>query len=364
MNNSFGHLFRITTFGESHGPGIGVVIDGCPPGIAFDLDFIEAQLRRRRPGASSYVTPRRESDRLEVWSGVQEGRTLGTPIALWIANQNVRSEDYAPLRDVYRPSHADFTYEAKYGRRDWRGGGRASGRETAARVAAGAVAMLLLRQQADISIQAYTAQVGPYRLPETPLTYASEAIDASPLRCPDPVMSEKMAELVQQVQQEGDSIGGTVRCVIRGVPAGLGEPVFDKMEALLAHAMLSIPAAKGFEIGGGFSLAAMRGSEANDAFYRDEATGNIRTRTNWSGGVQGGISNGMPVYFQVAFKPPSSIRKKQMTVNKAGEPVEVKVKGRHDPCIVPRAVPVVEAMAALVTADLWLRRQAIRPVRG
>ncbi len=355
MSNSFGRAFRITTFGESHGPAIGVVIDGCPAGLPFDLDFIQHQLDRRRPGQSDVTSPRHEPDRVRLLSGVHEGVTLGTPIALQIVNRDARPADYSSLRRAYRPSHADYTYEVKYGRRDPRGGGRASGRETAARVAAGAVAQLLLRHAAGIEISAYTAQIGPYRVPDEPLWYAPQAVDRSAVRCPFPEISQQMEELLRRLRTEGDSIGGTVRCVIRNVPAGLGEPVFDKMEALLAHAMLSIPAARGFEIGAGFALAEMRGSQANDPFVVDD-NGKVHTLTNHSGGIQGGISNGMPIYCSVAFKPPASIARPQRTVSSDKRPIKIAVKGRHDPCIVPRAVPVVEAMAALVTADLWLRR--------
>ena len=351
--NSFGNLFRISTFGESHGVGIGVVIDGCPPNIVFDEVFLQHELSRRRPGQSNIVTQRKEADEVTVLSGVFNGHTTGTPIALLIYNQNQRSGDYDHNVQTYRPSHADFTYDQKYGIRDYRGGGRSSARETAARVAAGAVAKMLLAQH-NISITAYVSQVGNLRLEQhySQLDFAN--IEQNPVRCPDPIMAQKMEDLIREVRKQGDTIGGVVTTVITGVPAGLGEPVFDKLHAQLGKAMLSINAVKGFEYGSGFDGVHLRGSEHNDLFYFDEQLQRIATRTNHSGGIQGGISNGMDIYFKVAFKPVATIMQPQETVDSNGNATTITGKGRHDPCVLPRAVPIVEAMAALVIADFWL----------
>lgn len=349
--NSFGKLFRITTYGESHGIGIGVVIDGCPAGLEIDLEFIQSELARRRPGQSKIVTQRKESDHLELLSGVFEGKTTGMPIHIYIKNKDARSKDYSEWAELYRPSHADFTYGAKYGHRDYRGGGRSSARETAARVAGGAVAKLLLRQ-AGIHIQGYVSQVGHLQL-QTPYQQLDfEQVEQNPVRCPDPKMARQMEELIRAVRKDGDTTGGVVSCVVQGCPSGLGEPVFDKLHAELGKAMLSINACKGFEYGSGFDGVAMRGSEHNDIF--EEKAGKIVTQTNHSGGVQGGISNGMDIYFRAAFKPVATLMQDQPTVTTSGEATVVKGKGRHDPCVVPRAVPIVEAMAALVLVDYWL----------
>ena len=359
--NSFGQLFRIHTFGESHGVALGVVIDGCPPGLAFDEAYIQAQLDRRRPGQSAIVTQRKESDTFEVLSGVMEGYTTGTPIAMLLRNADARSRDYSHIRDKYRPSHADYTYQVKYGRRDYRGGGRSSARETAARVAAGAVAQLLLRQ-VGVYVRAYVSQVGELALPSTfyldnDLDYAEQ----NPVRCPDPAMAREMERLIRAVRKAGDTIGGAVTGLVEGVPAGWGEPVFDKLHARLGQAILSINACKGFEYGSGFGGMTMRGSEHNDAFYTD-TDGRVRTHTNHSGGVQGGISNGEAIYFRAAFKPVATIVPDQQSIDERGEAVTVAGKGRHDPCVVPRAVPIVEAMAALVLADAYLLWRAGRPL--
>jgi len=352
MSNTFGKKFRITTFGESHGAGIGVVIDGCPAGLAFEEAFIQAELDRRRPAQSAIVTQRKESDTFEVLAGVFEGKTTGVPITLWIPNQNAKSQDYAHLASAYRPSHADYTYQAKYGHRDHRGGGRSSARETAARVAAGAVAKLLLKRW-GILITAYTSQVGKVclELPYQMLDFA--VIERNPVRCPDLATAEKMEALIREVRKDGDTIGGIISCIIQHMPVGIGEPVFDKLHAVLGKAMLSIQAVKGFEYGSGFEGATMRGSAHNDAFYVDDA-GKVRTKTNHSGGIQGGISNGEDIYFKVAFKPVATIMQPQTTINEKGESVLLEGKGRHDPCVLPRAVPIVEAMTALVLIDFLL----------
>lgn len=343
--NTFGARFRVTTFGESHGPAVGVVIDGVPPGLALDLAAVQAELDRRRPGGP-LASPRKEPDTVEVLSGLFEGRTLGTPLTLLVRNTDADPAAYAPFKDVYRPSHADFTTDARYGVRDWRGGGRASARETVARVAAGAVARQVL---AGIEIVAWVDAVGDVVAGCDPDTVTRDAVEASPVRCPDPSASAAMEALIREVRAEGDTVGGVVRAVARGVPAGWGDPVFDKLDADLAKAMLSIPAAKGFESGSGYSGARLRGSAHNDAFVAEG--GEIRTRTNRSGGVQGGISNGMPVVISVAFKPVATIFREQDTVDTHGRAVVLKPRGRHDPCVVPRAVPIVEAMLALVLAD-------------
>lgn len=363
MSNTFGHLFRVTTFGESHGAAIGCIVDGCPAGLAFDLDFIQQELDRRRPGQSSIVTQRKESDTVQVLSGVFEDKTTGTPIAMLIPNEDQRSRDYDHLATAFRPSHADYTWQAKFGHRDFRGGGRSSARETAARVAAGALAKLLLRSQ-GIEIQGYVSQVGPLELHQDYTSLDLTQTESNELRCPDPEMAQKMISLIKEIRKDGDTIGGVVTCVVRGCPPGLGEPVFDKLQADLGKAMLSINAAKGFEYGSGFAGVKMRGSEHNDLFSVDGAEkpdkGPVKTLTNRSGGIQGGISNGMDLYFRVAFKPVATIMREQETLNEAGETVSLQGKGRHDPCVVPRAVPIVEAMTALVLADHYLRMQTNR----
>ncbi len=355
--NSFGQLFRITTFGESHGEAIGVVVDGCPAGFQVDLEFVQSELDRRRPGQSHLVTQRKESDTVRIISGVFEGITTGMPIAMVIPNEDARSKDYSHIANSYRPSHADFTYSEKYGHRDYRGGGRSSARETAARVAAGALAKLLLKQ-AGIQVSAFVSQVG-----EIVLNKPLESLDLSqtentPVRCPDADTAQQMIALIEQIRKEGDTVGGTVTCLITGCPVGLGEPVFDKLHADLGKAILSINACKGFEIGSGFDGTFQRGSEHNDAFYSE--AGSIKTRTNKSGGVQGGISNGMDIYFRAAFKPVATIVAEQESVDSKGESTSVKGKGRHDPCVLPRAIPIVEAMAALVLADHLLRMKTAR----
>jgi chorismate synthase len=354
MGNVYGKLFSISTFGESHGPAIGVVIDGCPAGLTIDEAFIQSELDRRKPGQSKITTQRKEDDSFRILSGVFEGRSTGTPIALVIENQDQRSKDYSHIAETFRPSHADYTYEAKYGVRDYRGGGRSSARETAARVAAGAIAKTFL-QQYGIQIQAYVSQVGDIKTPHYTELDLSKTED-NIVRCPDAATAGKMIELIDAVRLDRDTIGGIVTCVISRVPVGLGEPVFDKLHAELGKAMLSINAVKGFEYGSGFEGTALRGSQHNDAFYTDG--GRIRTRTNLSGGIQGGISNGEDIYFNVAFKPVATIMQDQQTVDKAGNETTVSGKGRHDPCVVPRAVPIVEAMAALVLADFVLRGRA------
>ena len=355
--NTFGNLFRITTFGESHGVGIGVVIDGCPSGIVIDEVFIQSELDKRKPGQSKIVTQRNETEKFIIQSGVFDGKSTGTPISIYIPNQDQRSKDYDHLKDKYRPSHADYTYHMKYGHYDYTGGGRSSARETAARVAAGAIAKLLLRQY-SIDIYAFVSQVGHIRIRNDPINY--ELIESNIVRCPDPLVAEAMKDLILEVKKEGDTIGGMISCHIHNCPVGLGEPVFDKLHADLGKAMLSINAVKGFEIGSGFKCVNMRGSEHNDIFYNDQ--GAIRTKSNHSGGIQGGISNSMPITFNLAFKPVSTILRPQSSVNVKGEETTVEAKGRHDPCVVPRAVPIVEAMAALVLADHLLRYNAIKPL--
>lgn len=349
--NTFGKLFKITTFGESHGKGIGVVIDGCPAGLELDLNYIQTQLDRRKPGQSKIVTQRKEADEFEVLSGLFEGKTTGAPLTLFIANEDQKSKDYDHLQDTFRPSHADFTYQQKYRYRDHRGGGRSSARETAARVAAGAVAQQILKQK-NIHITAYVSQVGHLKLERNYQDLDFSLIENTPVRCPDLAVAEAMENLIKTVKKEGDTIGGVVSCVISGCPAGLGEPVFDKLHAELGKAMLSINACKGFEYGSGFDGVAMRGSQHNDIFVNEN--GVIKTKTNYSGGIQGGISNGMDIYFKAAFKPVATIMLDQDSVNLQGEAVVVSGKGRHDPCVVPRAVPIVEAMAALVVLDYFL----------
>lgn len=351
MGNLYGTLFKITTFGESHGLAIGAVIDGCPAGLEIDEPFIQAELNRRKPGQSKITTQRKEDDTFKIISGVFEGKTTGAPIAIVIENQDQRSKDYSHIENTFRPSHADFTYQEKYGIRDYRGGGRSSARETAARVAAGAIAKLFLRKY-RIEINAFVSQVGELKAPHYTALDLSTTED-NIIRCPDPAIAEKMIALIDQVRLDRDTIGGIVTCVIKNTPVGLGEPVFDKLHAELGKAMLSINAVKGFEYGSGFEGVQLRGSQHNDEFYND---GNrIRTKTNHSGGVQGGISNGEDIYFNVAFKPVATIMQDQHTVDKDGNDAIVSGKGRHDPCVVPRAVPIVEAMAALVLVDFLLR---------
>lgn len=360
VSSSFGTLFRVTTYGESHGRAVGAVVDGCPAGLTLAEADIQAQLDRRRPGQSALSTERSEADRVEILSGVERGRTLGTPIGLRVANRDQRPGDYGEMQTVPRPSHADYTYQVKYGTRARSGGGRASARETIGRVAAGAVADKWLREDLGVEIVAWVERVGDVVSPAVDLDRIRRAeVDARPVRCPDEETAERMTRLIQAVRDEDDSVGGAVACVCRGVPPGLGEPVFDKCEALLAQAMLSIPASKGFEIGSGFAAAAMRGSRHNDPFVG--RNGRLGTATNHSGGVQGGITNGEPIVLRVAFKPPATIGRAQATADFDGRPATLEAKGRHDPCIVPRAVPIVEAMAALVIADLLLRQQARRP---
>ena len=352
MRNTFGHIFRLASFGESHGPAIGGVIDGMPAGIAVDMDFIQNELNRRRPGQSHLTTARRESDQVEVLSGVFEGKTTGQPIGFLVRNQNQHSDDYEELRNVFRPSHADFTYWQKYGIRDHRGGGRSSARETISRVVAGAFAKLAL-QQLGITIQAYTQQVGDITLTGDYHDYDLSLTETNDVRCPDSETAQQMADRISKVKAEGDTIGGVIACVVKGCPIGLGEPVFGKLQAELAHAMLSINAAKGFEYGMGFAGVAQRGSEQNDVFMPDE-DGGITTRTNRSGGIQGGISNGQDIYFRVAFKPVATLLREQETVTIEGEPTLLHARGRHDACVLPRAVPIVEAMVAITLIDNYL----------
>ena len=356
MSNTFGHIYRLTTFGESHGEAIGGIVDGFPAGIPVDVDAVQRALDRRRPGQSQYVTARDEADRVHFLSGIFDGKSTGTPIGFVIPNADQRSDDYEVLRDVYRPSHADYTYQAKYGIRDYRGGGRSSARETASRVVGGALAMQYLERQ-GVSIIAYVSSIGSEKI-NAEISNPSEAqIEASPVRCPDAEVSARMEKLLESVRSSGNSVGGTVTCVIEGVPAGLGEPVFDRLNAMLAGAMLSINAAKGFELGMGFDGAMRLGSEMIDVFTTD-THGNIITATNHSGGIQGGISNGMPIIFRVAFKPVATMMREIPTVDREGNDVTIRPHGRHDPCVVPRAVPVVEAMAAMVILDAWLMNKS------
>ena len=356
MGNSFGHLFRITTFGESHGGGVGVIIDGCPPRLEISEAEIQVDLDRRRPGQSKITTPRKESDTCEILSGVFEGKTLGTPIAILVRNQDARSQDYDEMAVKYRPSHADATYDAKYGIRNWKGGGRSSARETIGRVAAGAIAKKILYQVAGVEIIGYVKRIQNLEGIIDPNTVTLEQVESNIVRCPDADCAEKMIDLIDKIRRNKDSIGGVVECVARNVPMGLGEPVFDKLEAELAKAVMSLPASKGFEIGSGFGGTLLTGSEHNDEFYLDEK-GQLRTRTNRSGGVQGGISNGENIIIRAAFKPTATIGKEQNTVSNAGEETTLAAKGRHDPCVLPRAVPMVEAMVAIVLCDHLLRFQ-------
>ncbi|MDO8481480.1 MAG: chorismate synthase [bacterium] len=355
--NSFGQLFRITTFGESHGGAVGVIVDGCPPGIEITEAEIQIALDRRRPGQSKITTPRKEADTIHILSGYFEGKTTGTPILLVAYNEDTKPEDYLKLKDVYRPSHADYTYEAKYGARDWRGSGRASARETLARVAAGAIAQKFLKEKLGIECLSYVDQVGDIHADSDFNKVTAKEVDSNIIRCPDQKTAEKMIELIDSVRKDGDSIGGVIQGVIRNVPAGLGEPVFDKISADLGKAMLSINAVKGFEIGSGFKGVEMRGSQHNDVFYKDDK-GNIHTKTNNAGGTIGGISSGETIHFRVAFKPVSTIRKEQDTLNTSKEEVKLEATGRHDPCVLPRAVPIVDAMSALVIMDHYLRNKS------
>ena len=358
MSSIFGHLYRIATWGESHGGGVGVVIDGCPPGLALDESIIQIDLDRRRPGQSDIVTPRKEADRCEILSGVFQGRTLGTPISIFVPNEDARPEAYTEMQSAFRPSHADFTYQAKFGIRNWEGGGRSSARETIGRVAAAAVAKVALaRMCPGLEVVAYVKTIHDLDAAIDSATVRLADVEANSVRCPDPVAAAKMIARIKEVRALGDSVGGTIECVVRGCPPGLGEPVFDRLEADLAKAMLSLPATKGFEIGSGFSGTRMTGSQHNDAFeLRD---GRVRTMTNRSGGVQGGISNGEDIVFRVGFKPTATIAKAQKTVTAdATSETELAARGRHDPCVLPRAVPMVEAMAVLVLIDHALRQRA------
>lgn len=346
--NTFGTLFKITTFGESHGAALGVVVDGCPSNIAIDLAFVQQELNRRKPGQSALTTDRNETEAIEVISGIFEGKSTGAPIALMVRNNDQRSQDYDALKEVYRPSHADYTYQQKYGIRDYRGSGRASARETVARVMGGAIAKLILREY-GINIQAYVSQVASIKVEKQYTELDLTLTENNAMRCPDETAAAKMEALIAQMKTQGDSVGGTITCVIQHAPVGLGEPVFDKLHANLGKAMLSINACKGFDIGDGFDGIALKGSEANDAFVSSE--GKIKTMSNHSGGVQGGISNGMDIYFRCAFKPVSTIAKTQHTITQSNENITLEATGRHDPCVLPRAVPIVEAMAALVLVD-------------
>ncbi|MEE9279593.1 MAG: chorismate synthase [Myxococcota bacterium] len=357
MSSSFGRLFRVHTWGESHGGGVGVVVDGCPPRIPLELDDIQTELDRRRPGQSQLTSPRQEEDRARILSGVFEGETLGTPILIAVENRDAQPAAYEHLRDVFRPSHADYTYEAKYGIRNWQGGGRASARETVGRVAAGAIARKVLALAGFGEITGFVSRLHTIECKSDPAQVTRAQVEAGPTRCPDSEAAQRMIQRIEDARREGDSLGGVVTCVAHGVPPGLGEPVFDKLEAELARALLSLPACKGFEIGSGFAGTLLKGSEHNDAFYAED--GRVRTRTNRSGGVQGGISNGEPIVLRAAFKPTATIRKSQETVNRELESVALEAEGRHDPCVLPRAVPMVEAMICLVLCDHLLRQRAI-----
>lgn len=355
--NSFGQLFRVTTFGESHGGAVGCVIDGCPPNLAIAPQDIQKELDRRKPGQSSITTPRAEKDQIHILSGVYEGMTTGAPIMLLAQNEDIRPEDYDQLKKLYRPGHADYTFQAKYGIRDWRGSGRASARETLARVAAGAIAKKYLKEKLNIDILSYVQQVGDIEANVDRALVTQEQVESNIIRCPDNIAANEMIKLVEDVKNEGDSVGGIIVGLIRNCPVGLGEPVFDKINAELGKAMLSINAVKGFDIGSGFAGADMRGSEHNDEFYTDK-DGRIRTKTNNAGGTLGGISNGEDIYFRVAIKPVSTISKKQKTLDLEKHEVDVEATGRHDPCVLPRAIPIVDAMSALVIMDHYLRNKA------
>ena len=362
MANTFGHAFRLTTWGESHGGAIGAVVDGCPPLLDLSEADIQPDLDRRAPGQSAIVTQRKESDTVRILSGVFDGQTLGTPISLLIPNEDARSRDYDEVRDKYRPSHADYTYDAKYGIRDWRGGGRTSARETAGRVAGGAIARKLLQDRHGVEIVAWVSKVHRITAEVDVEAVTREDVDGTPIRCPDMALAQEMIAAVEAARKAGNSLGGAVTCAVRGCPPGWGEPVFDRLEADLAKATLSLPASKGFEIGSGFGGTDLTGLDHNDEFYMEG--GRVRTRTNRSGGVQGGISNGETIYFRVAFKPTATVMREQRTVTRWHEDTTIQGRGRHDPCVLPRAVPVVEAMAALVLADHALRYEAIRPGVG
>ncbi|MEE3718257.1 chorismate synthase [Tumidithrix elongata RA019] len=357
MGSTFGYLFRITTFGESHGGGVGVVIDGCPPRIEISEAEIQVDLDRRKPGQSKITTPRKEDDRCEILSGVFEGKTTGTPISILVRNKDARSQDYNEMADKFRPSHADATYQAKYGIRNWQGGGRSSARETIGRVAAGAIAKKILQQVAGVEIIAYVKRIKDLEAAIDPNTVTLEQVESNIVRCPNADMAEKMIDLIDLVRRDGNSVGGVVECVARQVPVGLGDPVFDKLEADLAKAVMSLPASKGFEIGSGFDGTLLTGREHNDEFYMEGER--FRTRTNRSGGIQGGISNGEDIIIRVAFKPTATIMQEQKTVTVGGEETTLIAKGRHDPCVLPRAVPMVEAMVAITICDHYLRQKAI-----
>ncbi len=359
MSSQFGDLFRISTWGESHGGAVGVVVDGCPPGLRIATEEIQAELDRRRPGQSSIVTQRKESDTVQILSGIFEGVTTGTPISMMVMNENARSGDYDEMRTKYRPSHADFTYDQKYGVRDWRGGGRSSARETVGRVAAGAIAKILLREQFGVEILAWVETVQNLQANIDPAAVTREQIESNPVRCPDLEAATKMLAHIEEIRKQGNSIGGIICAVARNVPAGWGEPVFDRLEADLGKAILSLPACKGFEVGSGFGGTQLTGIEHNDEFQAD-ADKNVTTKTNLSGGIQGGISNGMPIRIRAAFKPTATVMREQATVNTDHENTTLQGRGRHDPCVLPRAVPIVEAMIALVLADHALRQRALR----
>jgi len=356
MSNSFGVLYRITTFGESHGEGVGVVIDGCPAGIQLDLNAIQYELNRRRPGQSRITTQRKESDEFQLLSGHVNAKTTGAPLCFWVKNRNARSRDYDHIATKFRPSHADYTYFAKYGTRDYRGGGRASARETVARVIGGAVAKQLLAQHFPMQIRAWVHSIHQLKMRNMPQNHNLHTPYMEAVKCPDEELAEAMFRLIDRVRKEGNSVGGTIMCQIEGVPAGWGEPIYDKLHAKLGYAMLGINAVKAFELGSGFQGTEMMGAEHNDIFYQEE--GRIRTHTNHSGGIQGGITNGEAIYFRVGFKPTSTLMRDQPSVDTEGNAVIVKGKGRHDPCVVPRAVPIVEAMAAICLADAWLLHKA------
>lgn len=357
MSNTTGKIFTLTTFGESHGSAVGGVVDGMPPGIDIDMQFIQAELNRRRPGQSAITTSRNEADQVELLSGVFEGKSTGCPIGFIVRNQNQHSNDYENLRNLFRPSHADYTFYEKYGIRDHRGGGRTSARVTISRCVAGALAKLVLRQF-GITINAYTQQVGDIAISRDYSQYDLSVAETNPVRCPDPEAAAQMEQLIKEVKADGDTIGGVIQCVIKGCPAGLGSPEFDKLHAVLGKAMLSINAVKGFEYGEGFAGVTTRGSQQNDVFYTDEE-GRVQTRTNHSGGIQGGISNGQDIVFRVAFKPVATLLREQDTIDKDGNPTKVTVRGRHDPCVLPRAVPIVEAMAAMTLLDEYLVNQGV-----
>jgi len=357
MGSTFGHLFRVTTFGESHGGGVGAIIDGCPPRLELSEADIQIDLDRRKPGQSKIVTPRREDDRAQILSGVFEGKTTGTPIMILVNNKDARSQDYAEMAEKFRPSHADATYQAKYGIRNWQGGGRSSARETIGRVAAGAIAKKILKEVAGVEIIAYVKQVKEMIATIDANTVTMAQVESNILRCPDPVMAEKMIDFIDKIRREGNSVGGIVECVARNVPVGLGDPVFDKLEADLAKAVMSLPASKGFEIGSGFAGVHLTGLEHNDEFYMQGDR--LRTRTNNSGGIQGGISNGEDIILRVAFKPTATILLAQKTVSVTGEETTLTGRGRHDPCVLPRAVPMVEAMVALVLCDRYLNQKTV-----